>query len=70
MKYVIHGDGGNDYIYYQLQSMQFIFKHKCFESEKEVRAVFYRPICKHDNFNGELPKINYRAENGLNRACV
>lgn len=48
-----------------LKKYQFRFKHGCYSSEKEYRYVFYRPIKKPNDLKNELPKINYRAKNGL-----
>ena len=48
-----------------LKKYQFRFKHECYSSEKEYRYVFYRPMKKPTDLKNELPKINYRAKNGL-----
>ena len=53
------------YIEYVLTSLRYRFKHECFSSENEYRFVFYRPRKKPEKLIGDLPKVKYRAQNGI-----
>ena len=53
------------FIQSKLKDLQFIFKHKCFESEQEYRYVFYLPKKKPKDLENELPEVRYRSQEGM-----
>lgn len=45
--------------------VRFVFKHECFESEKEYRVILYNPVEKPEKMVQPLHEVKYRKSNAM-----